>query len=150
MTKKGFRKNKILRLKKKLDELLEDESLVDNSGWAKVTREDLDKINEIFHTVLALKYERDSDGDLPVEFDLTDRTKCERRHNFPLPYHFKASTEEELDNIIFMAASNAKVANEGLDLLLRLRKLEIDRIRKSSGTGHPSGTKVRVGQDGSR
>jgi hypothetical protein len=143
MTKKEFRKNKRLRLQRMLDRFLEDESPVENNGWAKVTSGDLQEISEIFHTILVLKFERDCDGDLPVEFDLTDRTCCERRHCYPLPYHHKASTEEELDDIISTAAANAKVASERLDLLLRLRKYELERIRKSSGTGHPSGTGCR-------
>lgn len=44
-----------------------------DGGWAEVLPDDIDKLYEIIDTILRLKYETDSDGDLPIEYMLVNR-----------------------------------------------------------------------------
>ena len=48
---------------------------VSQGGYAPVTKQEIHDINHIIEKLLELKYERDSDGALPITWAIVDRTK---------------------------------------------------------------------------
>jgi len=62
-------------------ELLEQISrfLVDSrksdGGYAEVTTEDMQQLQDIFYKICELKFQKDADGDLPINFQVVDRNK---------------------------------------------------------------------------
>lgn len=85
-----------------------------DGGWPEVTRKEFDQLVCILYALIERKYESDSEGALPIEFRLVDRTKCTRLHALPVPYLHKAKSLRERLEILSVMATNAKVAAESL------------------------------------
>lgn len=94
----------------------------DGGGYAKVEPTDVPEIAVILHEMLACKYPKDADGDLPINFKLVDRTVFEPSHFFNIPYTTRAKTPEEYDDPIDLACGNVKMAAERLDVLIHCRQ----------------------------
>lgn len=60
-----------------IDEFLAKRSLSD-SGYAPVAEGDVDSLSKIISMLIELKFEADADGDYPLVFDVTDRTRYEK------------------------------------------------------------------------
>ena len=58
----------------KLEDFLKTRKTSDG-GYADVADDEMSQLVDIVRDVLELKYERDPDGDMPVEFQLVDRTR---------------------------------------------------------------------------
>lgn len=73
-------------LNKKINKFLEDFSECDHSsGYAPVKESDVAELQAIFRELLALKYEKDSVGELPIEVNFVDKTRYESSHFYPVP-----------------------------------------------------------------
>lgn len=89
--------------------LLKERSEPEDSDWPEVTPEDLTLLNRVIHSVIRAKWGTDSDGDLPVETAVVDRTRFQWYSGRPLPYSQQAQTMQEFITILQIAASNARV-----------------------------------------
>lgn len=69
-----------------LDEFLNNYCKSDGGGYAPFTTEDQATLVELLRKIREVKFEVDSDGDLPLEFKIINRTKSEPMHFFVLPY----------------------------------------------------------------
>lgn len=56
-----------------------------DGGWAVPTEQDMERLDSLIRKIIAEKFEKDSDGDLPVRFVLTDLTRFEYFHYHPVP-----------------------------------------------------------------
>lgn len=84
------------KLMKKIDDFMKDKRK-SNGGYAEVRDKDIIKLSEIIREICEAKYEKDPDGDIPINWDILDRTKYEPLDLLQVPYshkdkdgHFKA------------------------------------------------------------
>jgi len=71
----------------KIRKFLADHRESEDGGWARVTKEDRGLLHQIVLTLIELKFDRDPDGDLPVEFDLVNRNAGYMPPFQYIPYH---------------------------------------------------------------
>lgn len=86
-------------------------------GYAPVARDDLEQLAEILRDLVARKYEEDPDGDLPVSFELYDRTRYQRAY-FSLIPHLRDEDYNDikkLNEVMRAAMNNVSVANGQLE-----------------------------------
>ena len=93
----------------RLNKFLEVQKLSDG-GYAEVSNEEFSELSELINDIIHLKYEMDCDGDIPIEFALTDRNKYERSRFFPMPYTHNATTLKELIDALSCAEYNLATA----------------------------------------
>lgn len=100
---------------------------VSKGGYAPVELQEIHDLNYIILKLLELKYERDPDGDLPVDFELVDRT----RHYNPffnsfgqLEYPSNARNNEGIYD-------TAKL-EEGLDTRLMILNIAMNEVKMIS------------------
>lgn len=98
------------------------ERVPSTGGWAPVKPEEVSELAGILNDVIAAKYDPDPDGDLPINFQLVDRTRFERAHFFLIPYTHGAKTPAEYDAAIDEAMGNLKMAADKLNILFACRK----------------------------
>lgn len=105
----------IKALKSEIDQFL-SEIKTSNGGLAEVAASDISDLARILNKLIALKYERDSDGDLPVEFRLVDRTRFERSFSVLVPYvHKPVAGKSELDLNLQAAEQYSLLASQASD-----------------------------------
>lgn len=63
-------------------------------GWAEVTDEDMEQLSGVIGALIEAKFETDPDGDLPVEFGLTNRHTEMRSHFVSVPYEHKGDFDK--------------------------------------------------------
>lgn len=63
-------------------------------GWAEVTDEDMAQLSGVIEALIEAKFETDPDGDLPVEFGLTNRNTEMRSHFVSVPYEHKGEFDK--------------------------------------------------------
>lgn len=103
-------------LRRKIEAFLEHPSQSEG-GYAPVAMDDLEQLADILRTLVGHKYEEDPDGDLPVAFELCDRTRYQRAYFSPIP-HLRDEEYNDLKKIneIMRAAShNVATANGQLE-----------------------------------
>ena len=85
-------------------------------GYAPVEPEEVQALQDIIHRLIALKYEQDPDGDLPLEATVTDRTRYERPLHLPVPYaHRPTDGRSELEMHLQASERYASLANWASD-----------------------------------
>ena len=89
-----------------------------SGGWAEITDDDFDELGYLVDGLIALKCEKDPDGDRPIDFKLINRTKDEPMHFRSVPYTRSDNTEEEILDIVSKHHSNYVVANGFLNTIL--------------------------------
>lgn len=60
-------------LNKLLQDFLKDNNRRSGCGYAEVKKEDIESLWEIFYLIIRLKFEKDCDGDLPIELQIANR-----------------------------------------------------------------------------
>ncbi len=113
-------------LTKMLEAFLKKKSESQNGCFAKVGENDLQDLCKIISRILELKYEKDADGDIPVDFRLVDRTRFERLHYIPVPYEHQAKNDKEHMDILSTLNLNLLIASQGIDRHIRI----LDMIRR--------------------
>ncbi len=84
----------------KLHQKIEDfiaEKRESDGGYAPVIERDMELLEEIIEGLVEAKFERDPDGDLPVEWNLINRHTHLRMHYRPLRYDHKIEGWGEKD-----------------------------------------------------
>lgn len=71
-----------------LDRFLEERRLSEG-GWAPVSDEDKWALTQLLNELIRLKFQRDPDGDLPVQFKLIDRNVYRASAYRSVPYEHK-------------------------------------------------------------
>jgi hypothetical protein len=93
----------------------------DGGGWATVRPEEVEELHAIMAAIVALKYQGDADGDLPINWVLIDRTRFEPLHFAPVPYHHKATTAEEREEVFDATLFNLQIASDRVYTTLKIR-----------------------------
>lgn len=87
-----------------------------SGGWAEVRVQDVNGLEAIIRELIKLKFEKDPDGDLPIEFKVIDRTWFEPMHFQPVPYLGIARcvdlTEDQKQDILDQHVLNLDIAHE--------------------------------------
>lgn len=115
-----------------LKKFLKEPRKSDRGGYAEVTESDLHDFYDVINALLEAKFERDCDGDLPLNVHWVDRTKFYPSHFIDIPYShkdfklgnevLKANSKELYLHIINEAAFNIRQASDVLDTNVRLLK----------------------------
>jgi len=111
---------------KMLEAFLKKKSESQNGGFAKVSEGEIEDLYKIILRILELKYEKDADGDIPVDFRLVDRTRFEPLHYIPVPYEHQAKNDKERMDILSTLNLNLLIASQGIDRHIRI----LDMIRR--------------------
>jgi hypothetical protein len=97
-------------LQKRIEKFLSVRVNSDGGGWAPVTDEELDELYKIFQGIIDDKYQRDCDGDSPVEFILANRNKEYLPSFRPVPY-----SHEDFEGYFDRTMFNLSVASGQFD-----------------------------------
>ena len=89
-----------------------------DGGWAEVSDDDIDDLHEIMEELLVLKYEEDADGDLPIEFVITNRNTHESNNFLRTQYTHKLNPDEKKLELSRRMA-NVSMANQSLEQIIR-------------------------------
>ena len=100
-----------------------------SGGWAEVRLEDIKALCDILSMLIKKKFAPDPDGDVPVEYLLVDRTRFERVSFEPVPYHHKAQSPGEKQEILDAHLFNLDVAHEAVIRMHRILRNERERTR---------------------
>ena len=86
-------------------------------GWPEVRIAERRELTSILRDIAVLKWARDADGDLPVTWDLYDRTREDVIHGVSLP-------RDDLDRCIKKLSVHLVTTAERLDTYVDLREME--------------------------
>ncbi len=76
----------VLGIIEMVEDFLETRVLSKDGNFAPVSDDDVDCLINIFHEIVGTKWERDTDGDWPIDVIVIDRTKYEYMHYRPVAY----------------------------------------------------------------
>lgn len=109
-------------------------------GFAKVGPKDEEQLAGIIRQLIAAKYETDPDGDLPLSFDLIDRTRYMNYHFFPVRHFHDDRKEEEGLNVLDLheemrsAQANVGMAQEQVKQVLVQMEFGLFRPLQEGGS----------------
>jgi hypothetical protein len=107
-------------------------------GFAPVTEADLEQLHGIFGALIAAKYETDPDGDLPIEFILTDRTRFERPMHLAIPYTHKPYPNlSEMELELLVADRFQALASFATDRASRHLRAATNNLRETATANRP-------------
>ncbi|KKN73515.1 hypothetical protein LCGC14_0399570 [marine sediment metagenome] len=92
---------------------------------SQVTIEKLEKFCAAIRKAADALWDRDEDGDLPVECHLLDRTRYQPYCHIPVAYDHHAETEEDHNQILGALTANLCSATERLDMYMRCRESSV-------------------------
>lgn len=118
-----------VKLHAKIDKFL-SERRHSKGGWAEVRLEDVKALSDIISTLISEKFDKDPDGDLPIEYIIVDRTRFERMSFEPVPYHRDAQTPEQKQVILDAHIFNLDVAHGEAIRMHRILRNERARSKK--------------------
>lgn len=100
-------------------------------GWAQITDEDITRLYEIIGELIALKCDKDADGDLPIEFEVINRRTHERSHYTAVPYREgRDKNDNEIEVIPFMDMMQILLLNLGIASDRVNNEIRCDQFRK--------------------
>jgi hypothetical protein len=105
-------------------------------GYAEVKPEDMGILSRIMLRLIERKFEVDPDGDLPVEFQLIDRTRYEPMHFEPVPYMHKSKNEKDREDIFSLHMLNLVLSTSAVDRAYRI--LWLERLREQESPKKPA------------
>lgn len=91
-------------------------------GWAPVTNREMNQLYAILMDIVAAKYERDADGDLPIEATLVNRCETYGLHYAPLEYLHcgdEAPSLKEINEVLRTARMNLGMAQDDVESTLK-------------------------------
>lgn len=99
-------------------------TLDEDHPWhpSQVTSEKLDKFHADISKAAEKLWERDEDNDLPVDWAVTDRTRCQPFHFLPVPYDHHAETDADHDEILSALVSNLGSVVDRLNIYMKCRE----------------------------
>lgn len=69
-------------------------------------------------------FDMDSDGDIPVDIRVIDRTRYERCHYFYIPYEGNADNPAEHESVLDSLMSNLAISTEAINRWHRVRRFD--------------------------
>jgi hypothetical protein len=90
-----------------------------DDGWTEVTDRELRGLSRILSNLVVLKWARDVDGDLPIRWQLYDKTRYEYVLGLNLP-------RDNPSRCIKMLAGHLMSVSQRLDIYVRIRAKEAD------------------------
>lgn len=116
----------------KIETYLAERKESNGGGWAPVETNEVDVLEDIVHDLILLKYGKDADGDLPVRVKLIDRTRYDPDHFFAIPSTTRFKTSDEYIDALDLAAGNAKMAMDKVDILVRCARDQRRREKEAA------------------
>lgn len=104
----------------RVKQFVENQSVSLDGGWPVVTEADMKEMNELVQKLIELRFDEDCDGDLPVRFQIIDRTRYEAMHYYPLKHEHQAESMEDFMRIMHMAQMNLSIAHDDFNRLWRI------------------------------
>jgi hypothetical protein len=105
-------------LLKKIAEFLQERELPTVAGsWPEVSSEDKHELAIIISNLIVLKWARDADGDLPIAWDLYDKTRNDSVRGLELP-------RDDLARCIERLSVHLAVTAQKLNTYVDLQKME--------------------------
>lgn len=109
-----------------------------DGGYARVDPAEIDQIHAIVSALIALKYETDPDGDLPVRVNLTDVTRYERPFHLPVRHtHKPVDGVSEIELHLQAADRYGSVAQWAADNAARNSASALELLKQVTGNHHP-------------
>ncbi len=108
--------------------LLETRSEVEDGGWPQVNPEDVTILRQVILAVIMAKWGRDSDGDLPIETKVVDRTRYRPITQSPLLYEHRAETMKQLFGILDLALLNVASNIDAYRSIMREVDVRLDQF----------------------
>ena len=112
------------KLETELAKFLEQKQKCEGTGWPVVETEDVNQLYEIIRLIIDEKFERDCDGDSPINFTIIDRTRYEPLHFIPVRYDHKAETDEEKEEILGDHFLNLSMAMDRVNTQMKIRQFD--------------------------
>lgn len=112
--------NKILE--QKIDKFLSEKRL-SHGGYSEVTKDDMVQLRNIIDDLLEIKWQRDPDGDLPVEFTVMDKTTYRIPDYWPIRHYRSDNTDKELFESLRIAGYNLSLAHGDLEVILSMIRM---------------------------
>ena len=109
---------------------LDEERMSDGGGWAPCSENDLVELYEIIYEMVALKFQRDADGDLPVQAIVINRTKYQCMYWMRVPHMSENPDIDELLDLYDIAHINTSMANGNLDQAWKMLNYIRNREKK--------------------
>lgn len=110
-----------------LEKFYADGKRESDGGFAEVKPNDMGDLHRIFDAIIKAKFEKDPDGDLPIEFEMVDRNIHERPLAWwvRIPYnHKKEIDEKEFNRILDNLNSIVSMASEKIKIMLQIRRMK--------------------------
>lgn len=108
-------------------EFLSERSASTGNGWAEVKENDVTAVLDILDLMFELKYERDCDGDLPIEACVVDRTKFHGLRYCAVPYETDKTDLINKSSRIRAMATNHAISNSEVDIYTKLELHDIEK-----------------------
>lgn len=108
-----------------------------SGGWAPATYDEMWELHGIVMDIVAAKYEKDPDGDLPIEATLVNRCETYALHYDPLPYLHcgdEAPSLKEINEVLRTARMNLGMAQDDVERTLRQLDLYVRDNEQSEET----------------
>lgn len=97
------------------------------SRYAPVTPEDIKQLNDILWGLICDKWTPDCDGDHPVSYHLTDKTKNESAFFFDIPHLDMDASEKEYLDYLDLVLTNLDIASEKAKLAMKMRQFHLKK-----------------------
>lgn len=115
-----------VKLNQKIEAFLAQKS-VSEGGFAPVDKQDAAAIADILRALIAAKYEKDPDGDLPISFQIVDRTRHENTLFMPIR-HLRDEDHNDISairEVMRAASTNVAIAQSQMERALRYFEFDV-------------------------
>ena len=112
-------------LDSKIDAFLKERRSSRGGGWAEVTQEDIQDLDEIIYLLVDLKSGLDSDGDQTIQWSLVNRRVQEG-----CPFRAPPYSHDDIESHLAEVELNFEIALERYQIARRLEKLHKQRLTK--------------------
>ena len=107
---------KLLKMNKDIQSFLRNRR-ESYGGWAEITEQDMMDLRSIINLLIDLKCEKDSDGDLPIEYILINRVREYLPYFHPIQYD--DDTPDQLFTVMEQKYFNLSLAQNDFDSTMR-------------------------------
>ena len=109
------------KLMTKIDNFIKDKRK-SNGGYAEVKEQDIKELNNIIEELINSKFEKDPDGDTPIDWKIIDRNKYENSYVLEVPYSHK-----DKDGHFQSLVSNLQYFSNRLESFCRRRNITLKK-----------------------
>ncbi len=109
-------------MKKQLADMINEFLMVhkvSGGGWPEVTLNESIQLNDILYMLVYLKWDKDPDGDLPIDWILVDKTKYQLPPFIPVKHSWPSEKKDRAE-ILRDLNSNLQMAADRLDSTIRI------------------------------